>query len=165
MKKISITSGSNGYPANLRAGWVGFDNFAQAEQFAGEIGGQVVYLRRRDGWQFYEERGRAFEAYTLDPTDVYSGDEQAEFITAAEAQEWAEEMAAEAQSLADSDDWTAEELAGILQKIAATTCQLEAIPPGQKALIIGGEIAEIYDVEALRYRFDVWENVIGVSAE
>ena len=59
---VTITSGRNGYPSALRDAVV-FNTQDEAESFAREIGGDVVLLQRRDGWQYYEELGTVIPPY------------------------------------------------------------------------------------------------------
>lgn len=68
LETVTITSGCNGYPSNLREAVV-FDTQDEAESFAREIGGDVVLLQRRDGWQYYEELGIIFLPYRFGVKD------------------------------------------------------------------------------------------------
>lgn len=70
---VETTSEANGYPRNLRDVIVGFENFAQAEEFAKEIGGELIMLHRRDGQQLWSRRD-AWISGPIDPRD-YLDDE------------------------------------------------------------------------------------------
>lgn len=82
LETVTITSGRNGYPSNLRDAVV-LGTQDEAENFAREIGGDVVLLQRRDGWQFYEELGTVVPPYefgkdfTVD--DMKYGEDQATY--------------------------------------------------------------------------------------
>lgn len=57
---VEITEGMNGSPKNLHKALMGFDTFEDAECFAREVCGDVVLLTKRDGHQFWSNRGSAF---------------------------------------------------------------------------------------------------------
>ena len=59
MKAIEITKGANGYPKDLHRGYVGFESYEEAREFAGKYNGAVVELRIRGGHDLWESRGRA----------------------------------------------------------------------------------------------------------
>lgn len=54
IKTVWVTSGSNGYPLNERR-YAVFDTQTETEDYANRINGSVILLRKRDGWDFYEE--------------------------------------------------------------------------------------------------------------
>lgn len=58
---VEVTQGMNGYPEGLYKAVKGFDYFEDAESFADEICGEVVLLTKRDGHQFWTNKGRAYE--------------------------------------------------------------------------------------------------------
>lgn len=62
---IQITRGRNGYPSGLHYGLIGFSDFEDAKQAAEEINGETRSLRKRDGWQFYEDMGWAYKPFDL----------------------------------------------------------------------------------------------------
>jgi hypothetical protein len=66
LTQIDITSGSNGYPDNIRIGYIGFDSFEEAEQFAKETKSRVRCFHKRDGWTLYECKGDQFGPLTVD---------------------------------------------------------------------------------------------------
>lgn len=66
LQKGEITTGINGYPSHLRGCVLLCDTgmtFEQMEAIAKEYGVEIVELRRKDGWRFWEERGTAFELF------------------------------------------------------------------------------------------------------
>ena len=73
----TVTSGRNGYPSDLRKAVV-FDTQDETEDFANEIGGEVVLLHRRDGWSLWESLGRYALPYRFELFDrAYNDDEEA----------------------------------------------------------------------------------------
>lgn len=57
---VEITQGTNGYPEGLYKALKGFDYFENAEDFAEQVGGEVVLISKRDGHQFWKNNGRAY---------------------------------------------------------------------------------------------------------
>ena len=61
-----ITEGTNGYPRCLRGCVLLKDKdatFDSMERMAELYGVEVVSLRRRDGWQFWESEGKAYDLF------------------------------------------------------------------------------------------------------
>lgn len=73
LKIVEVTQGMNGYPSGEYKAIIGFEDFKQAEDLAEEFGLEVVELRIRDGWQFYEKIGRRYNAF--DEYEVYLSDD------------------------------------------------------------------------------------------
>ena len=165
MNNITISSGSNGYPANLRAGWVDFENFDEAAEYAAQIGGRVVYLRRRDGWAFWEELGTAFEPYRLDIEDLRGQDTVAEFVTASEAEAWRVSAHELVEELAEYEGTTAEELAEELAMVDKTAAELLELPADRRAIVEGLQVVDVVPLEVMGYYYDVWAYAVGVVEE
>jgi hypothetical protein len=60
---IETTQGINGYPKNTGFALMGFDSWSQLEQLAQEHTLEIVSLHRRDGWHFWENKGRVIKPY------------------------------------------------------------------------------------------------------
>lgn len=69
METITLTSGVNGYPESLR-GAACFDTLAEARDYAARTGGELLTIRRQDGWQFWEVQdfgqSASLNSYTVD---------------------------------------------------------------------------------------------------
>lgn len=64
---IETTTGTNGYPQNLKLAIVGFENFEDAQALADKYNLDVQSFEKRDGWQLWSRNNRTmFEAYKLD---------------------------------------------------------------------------------------------------
>lgn len=74
VEHVDVTSGINGYPKNLHGAYVS-DTQSELQEFADAVGGSVVKLRKRDGWQFYEEYGSAYLPYTFSAEDMHYGED------------------------------------------------------------------------------------------
>lgn len=142
-----------------------FDNFNEAAAYAAQIGGRVVYLRRRDGWAFWKELGAAFEPYRLDIEDLRGQDTAAEFVTAAEAEAWRVSARELVEELAEYEETTAEELAEALAKVDKTAAELLKLPADRRAIVEGLQVVEVVPLEVMGYYFDVWAYAVGVCEE
>lgn len=94
---VEITEGINGYPKSIRGAVVGVSSYEQAEHIANLYGVEVVSLRRRDGWQFYESQGNIYNDY--DMMDVYSDEYDVRVYSDAE-----DFIASEIDSVMDETD-------------------------------------------------------------
>ena len=63
LRYVETTSGTNGYPQNIKDAIVGFENWEQLEKVAEKYNLNPVNLHKRDGWQLYERQGIATEPY------------------------------------------------------------------------------------------------------
>lgn len=56
------TSGTNGYPSNIKGIIIGFDSFTEAEKLADEYNLTIEIFKRKDGWQLWERtNSQAYE--------------------------------------------------------------------------------------------------------
>lgn len=69
---VETTSDGNGYPRNLKKAIIGFADFARADEFAKENNGEIIELKRKEGWQLWSRGGRMYEAF--DMRKVYDDD-------------------------------------------------------------------------------------------
>lgn len=72
----NITYGSNGYPKNIEVDYFiqGFDNFQQLEEFTKEFKAEIHLFKKRDGWQFWEDKGWKSKPLTVDDYIREEGD-------------------------------------------------------------------------------------------
>ena len=83
---VEVTQGMNGYPEGLYKAVIGFDYFENAEDFAEQIGGEVVLLSRRDGHALYTNNGRAYEG--IEREKFIDEDRQEVFDSELDFEEW-----------------------------------------------------------------------------
>lgn len=69
---VELTTGVNGYPRNLHPVIVDFTSYADAFDFAHENGGEVIWIRKKNGWQLWESHGLALD--DIDLAEVYAED-------------------------------------------------------------------------------------------
>lgn len=155
-----ITSGSNGYPSNLRGAVVGFASYEQAEQIASLYGVEVVSLRRRDGWQFYESQGCAYEDY--DMMDVYDCDcnysiyaDEDEFVATID----------EVMNEADEDDFDGDYSDFMARMQSLKDRVLDEDTDGRFFLFPcdDWDAYELIDRKAAHYSYDVWTYDIALD--
>lgn len=48
------TSGTNGYPSNIKGIIIGFDNFKDAEELAEKHGLSIEFFTKKDGWYLWK---------------------------------------------------------------------------------------------------------------
>ena len=65
LTRIEVTTGRNSFLENLKFAYTDFETFEEAERFAKEYNGDVVLVRQRAGWQFWEDRGTIYAPITL----------------------------------------------------------------------------------------------------
>ena len=58
---IETTSGTNGYPQDLKPALIGFNDYEEAEEFAQEHGLQTYIFHKRNGWQLWQRSKPAYE--------------------------------------------------------------------------------------------------------
>jgi len=74
---VETTTGSNGYPENLKFAIVGFKTFEQAQEIADKYGLDIESFKRKDGWQLWSRNGsRMFSAF--ENSAEYFGDNYSE---------------------------------------------------------------------------------------
>lgn len=64
---IETTTGTNGYPQNLKFAIVDFDTFEQAQELADKYNLSIESFEKRDGWQLWSRGNRTmYKPYQLD---------------------------------------------------------------------------------------------------
>lgn len=59
---VFTTTGKNGYPKSTAAALTGFATYDDAEKFSASHGGSVNILHRKNGWEFFEDKGETSSA-------------------------------------------------------------------------------------------------------
>lgn len=157
MKEIEITTGMNGYPAHLHKGFIEFDSMAEAEKFAQENHGEVVELRKRDGWHFWESRGHAFGPFHIG-AETYGDD----YRTVTAFDNWEDECR-ELLSAMISDEASLEDLSKAIEEMRAIGEKVENLDAQEAVLLYQGKFQEIIKLVTMDYREDVWSYQIGVE--
>lgn len=69
IKKIQTTSDANGYPTNLKNGYIGFETWAEAKKFAEEKDLALMCLSQKAGWQVWHREDSVYEPMTITAAD------------------------------------------------------------------------------------------------
>lgn len=81
IQQINTTSSTNGYPENLKTGYIGFETWAEAKKFAEEKDLALMCLSQKAGWQVWHREDSVYEPMTIkaaDYGDDYSFETDAE---------------------------------------------------------------------------------------
>ena len=72
------TSGTNGYPSNIKGIIIGFDNFKDAEELAEKHGLSIEFFTKKDGWDLWERTNNQAHEPMKNSSDDY-GDNYHQF--------------------------------------------------------------------------------------
>ena len=82
------TSGSNGYPSNIKGIIIGFEYFQDAEELAEKHGLSIEFFLKKDGWQLWERTNNQAHEPMKNSSDDYGDNysqlekmSESEFIT------------------------------------------------------------------------------------
>jgi len=158
LSDVETTQGRNGYPRNLRGAVIGFSSWDQAAQISDLYGAEVVALRKRDGWQFYEVCGSIYEDFNL--AEVYADDPNyTVFHSLADFIEFIEERMSELDADDDED--------GTLPELQCLRDELNALPDlsGDQFVLVpySPKDYEILNSSVAHYSEDVWTHDIALD--
>lgn len=161
LTRITTTEGMNGYPQGLNGNHlIGFETYEDAEEFVETYGGTITLYKRRDGQQFYENRGQMLRPLTCDHWLQDHGDN---YQVATNIDEERERVAEQARDLIkDGNLDGAAELIEDLRKIEE---EISDAGPERVVILHYGEYHDAIDKEMMRYHCDVYEHVIGVEID
>lgn len=158
---VEITHGRNGYPEGLgdRA-ILGFETFAQAEEFSDGVGGEVCEFRKKNGWTFWEKKGTAAKEFDSDIYLYRLGDNYSQAGT--------EELENIKESILGVIEKFNGDFSDIEKFIEEKKQLLEAIDNcGEDEIVISthGRLYEVVNKTMMRYHEDVTTYEIGVLLE
>lgn len=144
IKKIQTTSSTNGYPENLKTGYIGFETWAEAKKFAEEKDLALMCLSQKAGWQVWHREDSVYEPMTITAADY--GDDY-NFET--DADKYFEN---EREILEDCD--TIEEAEEKLKTMREVVDAIKAadIEGGEVVVTCCGEYCETIKTEAMSWR-------------
>ena len=144
IKKIQTTSSTNGYPENLKTGYIGFETWAEAKKFAEEKDLALMCLSQKAGWQVWHREDSVYEPMTITAADY--GDDY-NFET--DADKYFEN---EREILEDCD--TIEEAEEKLKTMRKVVDAIKAadIEGGEVVVTCCGEYCETIKTEAMSWR-------------
>ena len=156
LELVEVTQGMNGYPKGVYKAIVGFEDFQEAESLAEEFGLEIVELRSRDGWQFYEELGRRYEPFAAseayrDEYDLWPRMSYADYISQEDV----------LGTLADAEDF--DEMEANLDRYKRIFEEIELLENGELVAVLRetGEAERVKEYTC-HYHYDVWRHEIAL---
>ena len=144
IQQINTTSSTNGYPENLKTGYIGFETWAEAKKFAEEKDLALMCLSQKAGWQVWYREDSVYEPMTITAADY--GDDY-NFETDAEKY-----FESEREILEDCD--TIEEAEEKLKTMREVVDAIKAadIEGGEVVVTCCGEYCETIKTETMSWR-------------
>lgn len=144
IQQINTTSSTNGYPENLKTGYIGFETWAEAKKFAEEKDLALMCLSQKAGWQVWHREDSVYEPMTITAADY--GDDY-NFETDAEKY-----FESEREILEDCD--TIEEAEEKLKTMREVVDAIKAadIEGGEVVVTCCGEYCETIKTETMSWR-------------
>lgn len=144
IQQINTTSSTNGYPENLKTGYIGFETWAEAKKFAEEKDLALMCLSQKAGWQVWHREDSVYEPMTITAADY--GDDY-NFET--DAEKYFEN---EREILEDCD--TIEEAEEKLKTMREVVDAIKAadIEGGEVVVTCCGEYCETIKTETMSWR-------------
>ena len=156
LELVEVTQGINGYPRGVYKAIVGFEDFQEAEDLAEEFGLEIVELRSRDGWQFYEELGRRYEPFAAseayrDEYDLWPRITYAEYISQEDV----------LGTLATAEDF--DEMTAMLERYKEIFEEIELLESDELVAVHreSGEAERVKEYTC-HYHYDVWRHEIAL---
>lgn len=160
MKPIEITTGMNGYPQGLHRGYIDFESFEQAEEFAKKYNGRVVSLHQRGGWQLWESQGTMYEPYEIG-ADTY-GEDYREFSN---KEEYEEDVRETLRNFID-DNMPINDIKDFLNKdVSEVLDELETAGEDEVVITYQGHYFKTTPTKVMNYTEDVHIYSIGVEID
>ena len=144
IQQINTTSSTNGYPENLKTGYIGFETWAEAKKFAEEKDLALMCLSQKAGWHVWHREDSVYEPMTITAADY--GDDY-NFETDAEKY-----FESEREILEDCD--TIEEAEEKLKTMREVVDAIKAadIEGGEVVVTCCGEYCETIKTETMSWR-------------
>ena len=141
-----------GYPRGIKQAFIGFENFANAEDFAEENNCDVVLLKIRAGHQFYYDMGKCYKPLTYNDYLNDLGENYREF-------DFNNEFAAALENM--PSDSSFEDYIELIEKFSKFKFECDMLDE-ESVLIYNGYTLQEFPKETMRYSEDVYTYVIGV---
>jgi len=154
---IETTTGSNGYPQNLKPAIIGFDDFAHAEKVSEEYGLEIQIFTKKAGQQLYSRTGnRAYEPLKNSCKDY--GDNYSQFENGLTEEEFFNDEVKEALSSFDNFD----DLQNFITDKKKIFEEIEKSDEGELIITQMGRYYETIKKESMQFYHDTKAWVIGV---
>lgn len=148
----------NGYPEHVHRGYVGFESFRQAEEFAKKYDGTVVELVRRDGHDFWTSRGMIFGMLEVG-ADTFGDDYSME----SDGENWLSSCLDVIRDLCNEDDITLDGLSDALKQMKEISDKIENLEEDEAVLLYEGKYYDTIRTKTMMYSEDVFTHTVGVE--
>ena len=157
---IETTSGSNGYPSNIKSAIIGFETFAEAEKLADEHNLTIEFFKKKDGWQLWERTNNiAFEEMVNSCNDY--GDNYSDLEKMSEEEfiknEVAETITALIEDGADSDT-----IKNFIKDKRKLFNEIENMEDDEIVITCHGEYYETIKSKSMYFQHDTKHMAIGL---
>jgi len=150
------TSGSNGYPSNIKGIIIDFENFEDAENLAEKHNLSVEYFQKKDGWQLWERTGNQAHEPMKNSSDDY-GDNYSQLEKMNEKVFYESEVK---DSLENFDNL--EDLQNFLSKKQELFEEIENMEVDEIVITCQGEYYETIKKESMYFTHDTNHVTIGL---
>lgn len=149
---IETTTGTNGYPQNLKFAIVGFENFEDAQHLANKYGLNVESFRKRDGWQLWNrDNANMYSPYKLDVHRDF-GDNYNEV-----------DADVIIEGIKDNiDNLEYKDVADYLKEQSNILEEINRAEENEVVVTYMGEYYDTLPVESMSFSHDTWNYIIGV---
>ncbi len=156
LEVIETTTGTNGYPQNIKPAIVGFESFEQAADLADRYGLNVESFRKRDGWQLWNrDNATMFKPYQNSASKY--GDNYTDF------------------SKMDEDDFIENEVLPFLENFSDFESlnrfisiekeiweEIDKMEDDEIVIVQEGNYLETIKEESMEFSHDTWNYIIGI---
>lgn len=145
---VETTSEYNGYPANVKDALIGFSNFDEAKRIADENELSLIWINKRDGWNFWHRGDTAYEPMTISTSDF--GDDFEFEDDAEKYMEMAREIICELCESCSS----LKEIRTFIDNVEEVADAIENLEDGQTVVTCCGKYYDTIDVNPISFYYD-----------
>lgn len=144
---VVTTAARNGYPEYLIDAIIGFRSFEEAETFAAENGMDLVWIDKRDGWNFWHRGETAYEPMTI--TSDNFGDDYSFEDDVDEVKKWACAIIEDMASRGSYDD-----IRGCMNEMDKILNAIENLDDDQVVLTCQGRYDDTIKKHSIDFYYD-----------
>lgn len=150
---IETTTGSNGYPQELKKALIGFDTFEEAQALAGDCGLRVTTFTRKDGWQLWSRDNNT----TYKSMQISSADYGDDYMDWDDEEGYIEELKELLQNVESFDD-----MQSIMDNADRIINELRIKDDNEIVITCGNRYHETVRKSTMSWQNDSWYYEIGV---
>lgn len=156
---VSTTSGTNGYPSNVKLALIGFKDIDQAKEIADAWELAIICLHKRDGWNLWERGNEMYDSFETDESMLES-DNYTLYEKGSE-EEFFSEMMEQLESFGFRNIEKFNEFAA---NVKESYSEIESLDEDELAVITyDGKFIEKRNRKVMGYSLDTHHYVIGVG--